>query len=36
MTLINALSATFPGSAIYIDGNEGVKIKIFFDKEEEL
>lgn len=36
MTLINDLSATFPGSAIYIDGNEGVKIKIFFDKEEEL
>jgi two-component sensor histidine kinase len=36
MTLINDLSATFPGSAIYIDGNEGVKIKIFFDKEEKL
>ena len=36
MTLINDLSATFPGSAIFIDGNEGVKIKIFFDKEEQL
>ncbi|PHS41800.1 MAG: hypothetical protein COB07_01800 [Sulfurovum sp.] len=36
MTLINDLSATFPGSAIYIDGEEGVKIKIFFDKEEQL
>ena len=36
MTLINDLSATFPGSAIFIDGKEGVKIKIFFDKEEQL
>jgi two-component sensor histidine kinase len=36
MTLINDLGATFPGSAIYLDGNEGVKIKIFFNKEEQL
>lgn len=36
MTLINDLSDTLPGSAIYIDGKEGVKIKIFFDKEEQL
>lgn len=36
LTLIKDLSATFPGNNISIDGNEGVKIKIFFDKEEEL
>ncbi len=36
LTLIQDLSATFPGNNISIDGNEGVKIKIFFDKEEEL
>ena len=36
LTLIKDLSATFPGNNISIDGNEGVKIKIFFDKEEDL
>ena len=35
LTLIKDLSATFPGNNISIDGNEGVKIKIFFDKEED-
>lgn len=36
LTLIKDLSATFPGNNISIDGNEGVKIKIYFDKEEDL
>jgi len=36
LTLIQDLSATFPGNNISIDGNDGVKIKIFFDKEEDL
>ncbi len=34
LTLIKDLGATFPGNNISIDGNEGVKIKIFFDKEK--
>jgi len=34
LTLIKDLSATFPGHNISIDGHNGVKIKIFFDKEE--
>jgi len=34
LTLIKDLSATFPGHNISIDGRNGVKIKIFFDKEE--
>ena len=36
LTLIKDLSATFPGNNISIDGNKGVNIKIFFDKEKKL
>ncbi len=36
LTLIKDLSATFPNSSINIEGDKGVKIKIFFDQVKEL
>ncbi|MCW8821825.1 MAG: sensor histidine kinase [Sulfurovum sp.] len=36
LTLIKDLSATLPNSTISIEGQEGVKIKIFFDQEEDV
>ncbi len=35
LTLIKDLSATLPNSTISIEGQEGVKIKIFFDQEKD-
>ena len=36
LTLIKDLSATLPNSTISIEGQEGVKIKIFFDQEKDV
>ena len=35
LTLIKDLSATFPNSSISIEGDKGVKIKIYFDQVKE-